>query len=164
MTVRHHQIVAILILIVGLGVVTAWGRSTSIDPADVQAIRERFQGHWVAELAQAGEHRRAEGQAAEECRAEFDGKNVVFHHLIDGIEARGTFYLDRDVKKGWVDFKLDAGWVIGLYEVTGDRLTLCVNAFALPERLGVPTRPRPRKIKAGDDRHLYVFRKVTTDR
>lgn len=162
MSVRSHRIVAISILATSVVVLLTWGRSMGIDGDEVKAVRDQLQGQWVATLVQAGENRKVEGPAASDCRVDFDGKLVTFHHLIDGIDATGTFTLERDVKKAWVDFKLDAGWIIGLYEIQGDNLKLCLNPFALPERLGVPTRPRPRRINAGDERHLYVFRKVSS--
>ena len=58
-----------------------------------------------------------------------------------------------------LDLKLDAGISIGVFEVSGDRLALAINALALPERLAVPTRGRPQAVRGGEDRHFYVFRR-----
>ena len=107
-----------------------------------------------------GENLKLEGKAAESCQVEFDGNKVVFRELIGGFNARGTFFFERPKAGAKIDFKLDAGWIIGIYEVDGDTLKLCLNAFSLPERLGVPTRYRPRKLKPGEDRHYYVFRRA----
>jgi uncharacterized protein (TIGR03067 family) len=161
MSVRNHRIAAVSILVAGVVVLIAWGRSMAIDSDRVRAVRDQFQGAWVASLVQAGANRTAEGKAAEGCRVEFDGKAVVFHRMVDDIDASGTFYLDPSLD-GRVDFKLDAGWIVGLFELSGDTLTLCLNPFAPPERLGVPTIPRARKLRSDEHRHLYVFRRATT--
>lgn len=161
MSLRNHRIAAISIVAAEIVVLFAWGRSMGNDSADVHAIRDRLQGAWVASQIHAGVNRKVDGPAAETCRVEFDGKSVVFHGLIDGIDARGTYYIEPSIHPGWVDFKLDAGWIIGIYEVGDDSLRLSMNAFAPPERLGVPTRYRPRKLQPGDDRHYYVFRRAS---
>ena len=160
MNLRNHRIAATSIVAAEIVVLLIWGRSMGNDSVDVQAVRNKFQGAWVASLVQAGDHRKVEGLAAEHCRVVFDGKSVVFHGLIDDIDARGTYLIDPSANPGKVDFKVDAGWIIGVYEVSGDSLKLCVNAFAPPERLGVPTRYRPRKLHPGDDRHYYIFRRA----
>jgi uncharacterized protein (TIGR03067 family) len=163
MSVRNHRIAAVSILAAGVVVLLAWGRSMAVESDEVRIVRDKLQGGWVATLVQAGEHRKREGKAAETCRVEFDGKEVVFHHLIGDIDARGTYFLDRQAGSANVDFKLDAGWIVGLYEVDGDTLKLCLNALGFAERLGVPNRPRARRIHAGDDRQLYVFRRATPE-
>jgi uncharacterized protein (TIGR03067 family) len=160
MSLRNHRIAAISIVAAEIVVLFAWGRSMGNDSADVRAIRDKLQGSWVASLVQAGDHRKAEGPAGSGCRVEFDGKSVVFHGLIGDIDARGTYYIEPSAHPDWVDFKLDAGWIVGIYEVDGDTLKVAMNAFALPERLGVPTQFRPRKLHGGDGRHYYVFRKA----
>ena len=161
MSVRNHRIAAVSILAAGVVVLLAWGRSMAVDSDEVRAVRDQFQGTWVASLVQASETRKVEGKAAEGCRVAFEGKSVAFHHLIDDIEAQGTFYLDPALD-GRVDFKLDAGWIVGRFELKGDNLTLCLNPFAPPERLGVPTLPRPKELRSDKHRHLYVFRRATT--
>ena len=160
MSVRNHRIAAVSILAAGLVVLLAWGRSMAVDSDEVRAVRDQFRGAWVASLVQAGPNRKVEGKAAEGCRVEFEGNAVVFRGMVDDVEARGTFYLDPSLD-GRVDFKLDAGWIIGLFEVSGDTLTLCMNPFAPPERLGVPTLARPRKLHSDEHRHLYIFRRET---
>ena len=161
MSVRNHRIAAVSILAAGVVVLLAWGRSMAIDSSEVKAVRDQFQGEWVASLVQAGEHRKVEGKAAGGCRASFDGKSVVFHNLVGGVDARGTYYIESS-KPGQVDFKLDEGWIIGIYEVGGDTLKLCLNPFAPPEKLGVPTLPRPGHRDSGEHRLVYVFRRAKT--
>ncbi len=160
MSLRNHRIAAVSIVAAEIVVLLVWGRSMGNDAPDVRAVRDRFQGAWVATLVQAGENRKAEGKAVEHCRVEFDGKSVVFHGLVDDIDARGTYYIEPSTHPDWVDFKLDAGWIVGIFEVKDDTLQLSMNPFALPERLGVPTRYRPRKLHPGEDRHYYVFRRA----
>jgi uncharacterized protein (TIGR03067 family) len=160
MSVRNHRIAAVSILAAGVVVLFAWGRSMAVDYPEIQADRNQLQGVWSATLIEVGEHSKLEGESAEACRVEFDGKKVAFHHLIDDIDARGTYLVERSKDLSKVDFKLDAGWLVGVYEVKGETLKLCLNPFSLPERLGVPTRPRPKSLKSGDGRHFYTFHKV----
>jgi uncharacterized protein (TIGR03067 family) len=160
LSVRNHRIAAISILLVGVFLVLALGQSMARDSSEIQAVRDRLQGVWVASLAEEGEHLKLEGKAAEPCQVEFDGDKVVFRELIGGFNARGTYFFERPKAGAKIDFKLDAGWIIGIYEVEGDTLKLCLNAFSLPERLGVPTRPQPKKFQSGNGRHIYVFHKT----
>ena len=81
--------------------------------------------------------------------------------MVGHIDASGTFYIEA-AHPGWIDFKLDAGWIVGLYQFDGETLKLCLNPFAPPERLGVPTLPRPKGFYSGDVRHVYVFRGQAT--
>jgi uncharacterized protein (TIGR03067 family) len=160
MSVRNHRIAAVSILAAGVVVLLAWGRSMAVDYPEIQAERNQLQGVWSATLIEVGEHSKREGESAETCRVEFDGKKVAFHDLVDTVDARGTYLVERSKNMNKIDFKLDAGWLLGIYEVNGETLKLCLNPFSLPERLGVPTRPRPKNLNSGDGRHLYTFRKV----
>jgi hypothetical protein len=155
--VRTHQLAAVSIWLAGLVVLLVWGRSMAVDSDAVRLDREKFQGEWCASLVQVGPTLKLEGDSAANCRAEFDGKKVVFHHLVDDIDASGTVYLEKSGTTNRVDFKLDAGWIIGVYEWDGDNLKIAMNAFATPERLGVPTRPRPRLARPGEGHHYYEF-------
>ncbi len=159
MNLRNHRIAAVSILVVGTVAVTAWARSVAVDPPEIVAVRERLQGHWVASVVQAGEHRKVEGASAGSCTVKFDGRLVRFRGMVGGIDAEGTYYIEK-ARPGWVDFKMDAGWIIGIYAFDGDELRLCVNPFSAPERLGVPTLNRPRAFACGEQRHLYTFRKA----
>jgi uncharacterized protein (TIGR03067 family) len=158
--VRYHQLAAVSILLAGVVVLLGWGRSMGVEAGAIKEDRDRFQGTWVATLVQAGGTRQLEGAEASECRAEFVGKNVVFHNIIDEAETRGTAYLEKHDGAGWIDIKLDAGWSIGVYEFDGEKLKIVLNTLAPPERLGVPTRPRPRQVKAGAGHLYYEFRRV----
>lgn len=163
MSVRGHRVAAVSILACGIIVVFAWGRSMAVDSGDVRAVREKFQGAWVSSSIKAGAQPEIVGARAQACSAIFDGKRVTFHGMVDDIDASGTYYIEAS-HPNWVDFKLDAGWIIGLFEVEGDTLKLCLNPFAMPERLGVPTLARPRSFDPGDRRHVYVFRRSPADR
>ena len=55
--------------------------------------------------------------------------------LVGGIDAQGTFYIESS-HPNWIDFKLDAGWIVGIFTFEGDTLKLCVNPFGPPEQLG----------------------------
>ena len=158
MNIRKHRIAAVSILAGGVILLFAWGRSMAVDSGEVRVVRGKFQGHWVAESIRAGVNRTIEGSEAAGCSADFDGKAVTLRGLVDGIHASGTFYIEAS-HPNWVDFKLDAGWIIGIFAFEGDTLKLCVNPFATPERLGVPTLPRPRAFEPGERRIVYVFRK-----
>jgi hypothetical protein len=159
MGVRKHRVAALTILAVGVVGLLGWGRSMALESGEVRAAREKFRGRWVASSLLAGEHRKAEGAEAGRCSVVFDGKSVAFRGMVGGIDASGTFYIE-DAHPGWVDFKLDEGWIVGLYAFEGESLKLCLNPFAPPERLGVPTLPRPKGFYSGDVRHIYVFRKA----
>ncbi len=160
MSVGKHRVVAVSILAVGTLTLLAWGRSMAHDPVGIQSVRDRLRGAWVATKVEAGGKQKAEVDAAA-TRVEFAGKEVAFRSLIEGGDAHGTYFVDPAAKPAKIDFKLDAGWVVGVYRLSADELTLCVNPLALPERLGVPTRYRPRQLGAGKDHHRYVFRKAT---
>jgi uncharacterized protein (TIGR03067 family) len=161
MSVRKHQITAISILGAGLAILLVLTQWMTREWGKSQSIREGLQGVWVASLAEEGENLKLEGEAAESCRIKFDGDKVALHQLIGGVEAQGTYFCEPSKTPSKIDFKLDAGWIIGIYEWNGETLRLCLNAFSLPERLGVPTRPQPREFKSGNGRHLYVFRRLT---
>lgn len=160
MSVRNHRIAAVTFLMTGTLILAAWGRSQANDPAKVRAVRDRLDGAWVATSVQAGARGTRSGAEAAGTRVEFDGKTVVFRGLIEGGDARGTYFVDPASSPPRVDFKLDAGWVIGVYELTEDGLTLNVVPLALPERLGVPTRYRPPGVEADKDHNRYVFRRA----
>jgi uncharacterized protein (TIGR03067 family) len=160
MSVRRHRIVAVSILAGGVIVLLAWGRTMAVDSGEVRVAREKFQGTWVASSIKAGVLRPLEGSEAEACSVTFDGKSVAFRGMVDNINASGTFYIEA-AHPAWVDFKLDAGWIVGVYQFDGETLKLCLNPFAAPERLGVPTLPRPRDFDPGERRHLYVFRRAS---
>jgi uncharacterized protein (TIGR03067 family) len=158
MNVRYHRIAAVSILVTGVVVLLGWGRSMAVESGGIKLTRDQFQGKWVATLVESGATLKVEGDQAATCQAEFEGKNVVFHQLIGGIDARGTVYLAQPNK---ADFKLDAGWVVGVYEFDGDTLKLCVSRFSPLERLGVPSQPRAREVKPGEGHDYYVFRRAS---
>jgi hypothetical protein len=158
MSLRNHRILAVSILLAGVVVLVGWGRSMAIDSDQIKLDRDRFQGRWVATLIQSGANLKVEGSQAELCTAEFDGKDVVFHQLIGASEGRGSVYLELPNR---ADFKLDAGWVTGIYAFDGETLKLCLNRLGAPERLGVPTRPRPKQVKPGEEHDYYVFRRAS---
>jgi hypothetical protein len=163
MSVRKHRIAAVSILAGGILVLFAWGRSMAVDSGEVRVVRGQFQGAWVASSIQLGEQTRLEGAGAGGCSVVFDGKAVAFKGLVGDIDASGSIYIESS-HPNWVDFKLDAGWIVGIFEFEGDTLKLCLNPFAPPERLGVPTLPRPRAFDPGERRLVYVFRKATAGR
>ena len=159
MSVRNHRIVAASILVCGIVGLTAWGRSMAVDSGEIQTVRARFQGAWAASFLKSGVLPERRGTQAEHCIAVFDGKAVRLQGLVGDIDAIGTFYIEA-AHPGWIDLKLDAGWIVGLYRFQGENLELCLNPFAPPERLGIPTLPRPRQFDAGEHRNLYVFRRA----
>ena len=162
MNVRNHRIAAGSLLLAEVVVLLAWGRSMAVDSPEIADVRARFQGEWVASSIQAGAHRKVVGERASGCSVVFDGKQVILRRLVDNIDAKGTFYIESS-RPGQIDLKLDAGWIIGLYQFEGDHLELCLNPFSGPERLGVPTLPRPRSFDSGESRHVYEFRRRTAE-
>ena len=163
MNVRNHRVAAISILAAGVVVLLAWGRSMAIDSGEVRGVREKFQGTWVATSIRAGVQPAADGARAERCSVVFDGKSVALKGTVGNIDASGTFYIEA-AHPNWIDLKLDAGWIVGVFEFEGENLKLCLNPFAQPERLGVPTLARPRTFDPGDRRHVYVFRRAAAER
>jgi hypothetical protein len=160
MSVAKHRLAAVSILVTGVVILVAWGRSQANETAAIRTIRDQFQGRWVATLIDAGDHRKVEGPMASSCGIEFDGKSVLFRQMIGGSDARGTYLIQRRNDSARIDLKLDAGWQIGIFEVGPDRLALAVNALALPERLAAPSRGRPTYFGGGKGQHLYVFRRA----
>ena len=61
MSLRNHRITALSILASGVAVLLVWGRSMATDSNEVRAVRDKFQGAWVATLVQGGENRKLEG-------------------------------------------------------------------------------------------------------
>jgi uncharacterized protein (TIGR03067 family) len=159
MNVRNHRIAAVASLTVGILGLFAWGRSMAVDTGQIRVDREKFQGRWVASSIRAGVQRELIGAEAGACSVVFDDKTVAFRGMVGAVDASGTFYIEAP-HPGWIDLKLDAGWIIGIYQFEGDTLKLCLNPFAGPERLGIPTLARPREFDPGDRRHVYVFRRM----
>jgi len=159
MSVVKHRAAAVAILAAGVVALVAWGRSQANETAEIRAARDRLQGRWVATLVQAGANQKTGGDAAG-CRIAFDGKAVAFRDMIGGLGGRGTYLIDPQGDAGKIDLKLDAGWSIGVFELSDDRLGLAVNPLALPERLGVPTRGRPRRVHPGEGCLIYAFRRA----
>ncbi len=161
MRVARHRIAAGVILLGGSLTLVAVGRTMIQDSPQVAAVRGQLGGKWVAARVEATESNIAEGEAAARTAIEFSGHRVWFRGLVDADEAQGTYVIDPSTDPGKVDFKVDAGWILGIYTLRGDTLTLCVNALKLPEQLGVPTRGRPDGLRQSPGRYLYVFQKAT---
>lgn len=161
MSVAKHRIVAGTILFcASLGLV-AVGRSMIEDSAEVAAVRSRLDGKWIATGVAVSGTVRVTGAAAAHTAVEFAGRQVKFTNLVDAPAAEGVYNLDPRSRPGKIDFKLDAGWVLGIYALADDRLTIGVNALRLPEQLGVPARGRPEGLQPSEGRFVYEFRKAT---
>ena len=161
MSVARHRIAASAILLgASLGLV-AVGRTLVRDAPEVARVRHQLDGKWVATRVQAAAHNQAAGAAARQTTVEFLGRSVRFRGLIEGVDAAGVYVIDPTKEPGKVDFKVDAGWIMGSYALRGDRLTLCLNALKLPEQLGVPTRGRPETLVQSPGRYLYEFARQT---
>ena len=161
MNVARHRIAATAILVCGSLALVAVGRTMIQDSPEVATLRKQLDGEWVATRVEATDRNVAEGTVAARTTVEFSGSRVRFKSLIDTDEAEGTYVIDPSTVPGKVDFKVDAGWILGIYSLQGDRLTLCVNALKLPEQLGVPTRGRPDGLRPSLGRFVYEFRKAT---
>ena len=158
MSVRKHRIAAVTLLVGEVIGLVAWGQSMAYESTEVRAVRDRFRGAWVASSIEVGELGQVKRSKLEGCSVVFDGKAVAFRGLVGGIDAKGTFYVEAS-HPNWVDFKLDAGWIVGIFAFENDTLKVCVNPFGPPERLGVPTIPRPRRFDPTGHRFVYVFRR-----
>lgn len=161
MSVARHRIAAGAILLFGSLGLAAVGRMVVLDTPEIAQIRGRLNGKWVATRVQAAEHNIADGAEAARTSVEFAGSSVRLQGLIGGGNAEGVCVIETPGNPGKVDFKVDAGWLRGIYSLQGDRLTLCVNALKLPEQLGVPTRGYPDGLQQSPGRHLYEFQRVT---
>ena len=160
MSVAGHRIAASAILLcASLGLV-AVGRTMVQDSPAVAAVRDRLAGKWVATRIEIAPRTTVQGDTAAQTTVEFAGREVRFRNLVDAPTAEGVYNLAPDPKLGKVDFKLDAGWILGSYALDGDRLTLCVNALGLPEQLGVPARGRPGGLDPSEGRFVYEFTRV----
>ena len=161
MSVARHRIAAGAILLCASAGLVAVGRSMGQDSPAVARVRRDLDGRWVATRVQASAETIATGTEAARTSVEFAGRSVHFRGLIEGKGAEGTYVIDPTANPGKVDFKVDAGWMLGSYSLQGDRLTVCVNALKLPEQLGVPTRGRPEGLHQSPGRYLYEFQKAT---
>ena len=161
MSVTGHRIAASAILLCGSLGLVAVGRTLAEDSPEVAAIRRQLDGKWVATRVDVAPAVTVEGAAAVATTVEFAGRQVRFAHLVDADEATGVYNLGPNAGPGKVDFKLDAGWMLGAYTLDGETLTLSVNALKLPEQLGVPARGRPATVNPTPGRFTYEFRKAT---
>lgn len=158
MTLRTHRIAAVSLWMTGLVVLLVWGQSMAVESDAIRRDRDRFAGSWVSTLIQVGTAPKLADASAGVCRAEFVGNQVIFHNLIEQTEAKGTVTLDNQAIVNRIDFKLDAGWILGVYEFDGETLKIAMNPLAPSERLGVTIRPRPREVKPAAGVHYYEFR------
>ncbi len=161
MSVARHRIAASAILLCGSFALVAVGRTMIQDSPEVAGVRHQLDGKWLATRVEATDLNVAEGTLAARTTVEFAGPTVRFQGLVDADEAQGTYVIDPSTDPGKVDFKVDAGWILGAYNLRGDKLTLCVNAMKLPEQLGVPTRGRPDGLRRSSGRYVYEFQKTT---
>ena len=139
----------------------AVGRTLVADPPAVVAVRTQLDGKWVATRVEVSRSVTVQGDTAAATTVEFTGRSVRFTNLVDATNATGVYNLKPGQEPGAVDFKLDAGWMMGAYRLDGDRLILSVNALKLPEQLGVPARGRPESVDYTPGRFVYEFRRVT---
>ena len=161
MSVARHRIAASAILLFASLALVAVGRTMTQDSPEVANVRSLLDGKWVATRVEASQSVVAQGANAANTSVEFAGHLVHFQGLVEGVNAQGTYVIDPSTQRGNVDFKVDAGWMLGIYSLQGDELTLCVNALKLPEQLGVPTRGRPEGLHQAPGRYLYQFRRAT---
>ena len=160
MSVTKHRVAASAILLCGSLGLVAVGRTLMEDTPEVVAVRHQLDGKWVATRVNVSPMVTIEGETAARTTASFDGRHVRFAHLVDADQAEGVYNLGPDAKPGKMDFKLDAGWMLGSYTLEGDMLTISVNSLGLPEQLGVPARGRPQSVKPTPGRFTYEFRKA----
>jgi hypothetical protein len=159
MRLGKHEVAATVFLLAGTVGVFAWGRSVVQEEPAIRALRARLEATWVATSVQTA-HARLEGPEAERTRLVFQGKTVAFEGMVDAGEGRGTSYIvEQRNRPTSIDLKLDKGWATGIFAIEGDRLTLTLNPLALPERFGVPTRPRPDAFGPDEGRLRYEFRR-----
>ncbi len=157
MSVAQHRIVAASILVCASLALVAVGRTMIQDSPEVVKVRRQLDGKWVATRVEATESVAAGGADAARTTVEFANNLVKLENLIEGVNSQGTYVIDPSADPGLVDFKVDAGWMLGIYKLVGNKLTLCVNAMKLPEQLGVPTRGRPTSLQQSPGRFLYEF-------
>ena len=161
MSVARHRIVASAILLCGSLALVAVGRTMIEDSPEVAKVRSQLDGKWVATRVQTSQGNSGQRAATAQTRVEFAGRSVKFQGLAEGFDTTGTYVIDPTRDPGKVDFKVQAGWMLGSYSLQGDRLILCVNSLRLLEQLGIPTRGRADRLVQSPGRILYEFERST---
>src|SRR5262249_1791169 len=119
---------------------------------DAKPDQELLQGDWHA-LSIEGATGKAEGKGSEPDRfaLHIEGNTIVFKGIYGmlGGDGKGTFTLDPKPNPKAIDMELDKGKIIGIYELEGGRLTLCVNKIGVAER--------PGEFTGNPSRFVFVF-------
>ena len=77
------------------------------------------------------------------------------------VSESGTMLLDDAGEQRAIDFRLWQGSVLGIYELEGDQLTLCVDeAVRIDQRRTVTSRPDDFVTVKGDHRRLTKYERV----
>jgi RNA polymerase sigma factor (sigma-70 family) len=125
------------------------------EPKKAKSDKERLQGRWPA-LSLEGANGKVEGKGSEADRFKlvFDGDDYVFEGAFGtmGGDAKGTFKLDPKKTPKEIDLESQQGRMVGIYELDGDTLKLCLNKVGVAER--------PTEFTADETRFVYVFKRA----
>jgi uncharacterized protein (TIGR03067 family) len=96
-------------------------------PGKTKPDKEAIQGAWIAASAETSGKKVGDDQV-KQCRLNFDGDKIEIVGLIQG-KGKGTFKLDPTKKPKAIDiFIPDEDDVLGVYELDGKTLKLCLTA------------------------------------
>lgn len=129
-------------------------------PKDKEKVKDEaaILGSWSIDKFDAGGEKPPPGDQVAAIRFVFADKGV-FKMTGGPVErGEGTFKLDPAAKVKTIDISLDGKQMLGLYELDGDTLKLCI-----PDR---PDSPRPDEIKADGKARISVvtFKRVKDEK
>lgn len=115
---------------------------------------DKLQGTWQA-ISIEGAAGKAEGKGSEADRFKLtiEGKSLDFEgaHGAQGGDGKGSLSLDSSKQPKAIDLTIHQGKAIGIYELEGDTLKLCLNKIGNDQR--------PTEFTANDSRFVFVFKK-----
>jgi uncharacterized protein (TIGR03067 family) len=125
--------------------------------------RASLQGVWIAQSIERDgkpieiDGKPANADAGSQMRFTFDGDKLLFGGRKDGREDRGNYTIDARKSPKWLDITMPNhdGLLLGIYEIKGDELKVCVRHEHSPGG-----RPAEFSTKPGSELFLYVFKKA----
>ena len=120
----------------------------AVDPPKTDA--DRFQGTWI--VARVEINGKVQPKALT-IRVQFDGDRLLAKAGNRPFEARGTFKLDQGrTPKAYDLTTAEGATVLGIYELDGDTLKVCLSAPG-------DERPTAMKTAPDDERTLIIYKR-----
>jgi RNA polymerase sigma-70 factor (ECF subfamily) len=124
------------------------------DDNPTKSDEEKLQGTWPAlSIEGAGGKSEGKGSEADLFKLIITQKNIVFEGALgqNNGAAKGTIKLDATKHPKEMDMEIEQGKLLGIYELDGDTLKICLNKLGVDER--------PTEFTANDSRYVYVFQR-----